>query len=63
MAKEALRARCLAKWQKDDLTSIKPESLTPLANYWISDLKHAESYKASEKYSVEGLREYFGSAT
>jgi len=65
MAKEALRARlgeiAQGRFNLDKVR--KPHAFGELVDKY---LKHAESYKASfqrEKYSIEGLREYFGSAT
>lgn len=65
MAKEALRARLGEITQgRFNLDKVrKPHAFGVLVERY---LKHAESYKASfhrEKYSIEGLRKYFGSAT
>ena len=65
MAKEALKARLgeIAQGRFNLDKARKPHAFGELVDRY---LKHAESYKASfhrEKYSIEGLREYFGSAT
>jgi len=65
MAKEAPKARlgeiAQGRFNLDKVR--KPHAFGELVE---SYLKHAESYKASfnrEKYAIEGLQEYFGSAT
>jgi site-specific recombinase XerD len=65
MAKEALKARlgeiAQGRFNLDKVR--KPHAFGELVE---SYLKHAESYKASfnrEKYAIEGLQKYFGSAT
>jgi site-specific recombinase XerD len=65
MAKDALRARLgeIAQGRFNLDKARKPHPLGELVDRY---LKHAESYKASftrEKYSIEGLRKYFGAAT
>ena len=65
MAKEALRARLgeIAQGRFNLDKARQPHAFGELVDKY---LKHAESYKASfnrEKYAIDGLREYFGSAT
>src|SRR4030095_7329736 len=64
MAKEALKARLgeIAQGRFNLDKARKPHSFGELIERY---LKHAQSYKASfsrEKYAIEGLRDYIGSA-
>src|SRR5215467_1075512 len=64
MAKEALKARLgeIAQGRFNLDKARKPHTFGELIERY---LKHAESYKASfsrEKYAIQGLRNYFGSA-
>jgi integrase len=65
MAKDALRAR-LGEIAQGRFNLEKARKAHPFEELVDRYLKHAESYKASfkrEKYAIEGLRDYFGTAT